>query len=108
MLRPWRADDVDAYWAAVQDPLLQQWNEAGSPSRDDIAARLARLADWSAGRHASFAVVRGDVLLGSVSLYEIDLAQGEGDIGYWMLLAWLPGMFAGILLERITYRPTGR
>ena len=83
VLRPWRADDVDAYWAAVQDPLLQQWNEAGSPSRDDIAARLARLADWSAGRHASFAVVRDDVLLGSVSLYEIDLAQGEGDIGYW-------------------------
>jgi hypothetical protein len=36
------------------------------------------------------------------------IAAGQGEIGYAMLLAWLPGMFAGILMERITYRPAGR
>ena len=34
------------------------------------------------------------------------IAGGRGEIGYAMLIAWLPAMFAGILIERITYRPT--
>ena len=33
------------------------------------------------------------------------IAAGQGEVGYAMLIAWLPGMFAGILIERITYKP---
>ena len=33
------------------------------------------------------------------------IAGGKGELGYAMLIAWLPGVFAGILIERITYRP---
>ena len=87
LLRPWRDDDVDAVWAATQDPLLRQWNDAGSQSADDVRALLGRRADWSAGDHASFAVVTGDGLLGAVSLHSIDRGQGDAEIGYWTVAA---------------------
>ena len=83
LLRPWRADDVDAVWAAVQDPELRRWNDTGSDSLDGVRAMLARRADWSAGDHCSWAVEDGGVLVGSVSLHAIDRAQGDAEIGYW-------------------------
>jgi hypothetical protein len=36
------------------------------------------------------------------------IAAGRGEVGYAMLIAWLPGMFAGILIERIMYKPVQR
>jgi RimJ/RimL family protein N-acetyltransferase len=85
LLRPWRADDVAAVWAAGQDPALRQWNDSGTSSPDDVRASLTRRADWSGGDHASFAVVAaaGGHLLGSVSLHAIDRAQGDAELGYW-------------------------
>jgi RimJ/RimL family protein N-acetyltransferase len=89
LLRPWRADDVDAVWAAVQDPEIRQWNGTGSGSRDDVARMLAGRRDWSGGDHASWAVVdaAGGELLGSVSLHSIDPAQADAEIGYWTVPA---------------------
>jgi RimJ/RimL family protein N-acetyltransferase len=85
LLRPWREDDVDAVWTAVQDPALRRWNDTGSGSRDDVRVMLARRRDWSGGDHASFAVVGAVAgeLLGSVSLHSIDRARGDAEIGYW-------------------------
>jgi RimJ/RimL family protein N-acetyltransferase len=83
LLRPWRADDADDVWAAMQDPALRRWNDTGSGSRDSVVAVLARRADWSAGDHASFAVVAGTTLVGSISLHAIDRVQGDAEIGYW-------------------------
>jgi RimJ/RimL family protein N-acetyltransferase len=88
-LRPWRADDLDAYWAALQDPDLRLWNGSGVESRDDLAAMLARRRDWSAGDHASWAVVDATTgeLLGSVSVHRIDRTEADAEIGYWTLPA---------------------
>jgi RimJ/RimL family protein N-acetyltransferase len=85
LLRPWREDDVPAVWVALQDPAIRLWNGAGSDSRDDVVAMLARRADWGAGDHASFAMTRAadGELLGSVSLHSIDPVQGDAEIGYW-------------------------
>lgn len=83
-LRPWRAGDVDAVWAALQDPAIRLWNGGGVGSRDETAALVARRADWESGAHASWAVVgSGDGLLASVSLHSIDAVQGDAQIGYW-------------------------
>jgi RimJ/RimL family protein N-acetyltransferase len=87
LLRPWREDDADAVWTAVQDPALRRWNDTGSGSREDVTALLARRRDWSAGDHASFAVVSAAELLGSVSLHSIDRTQGNAEIGYWTVPA---------------------
>src|SRR5919199_2484428 len=89
LLRPWREDDVDAAWAALQDPAIRLWNGTGSGSREEAAALLARRADWSAGDHASWAVVDAadGTLLGSVSVHAIDPHQGTAEIGYWTVPA---------------------
>jgi RimJ/RimL family protein N-acetyltransferase len=97
LLRPWRADDLDAAWAALQDPEVRRWNDAGTASRASAAGMLARRRDWSGGDHASGAVVAagggvggsraGGQLLGSVSLHSVDLVQGDAEIGYWTVPA---------------------
>jgi RimJ/RimL family protein N-acetyltransferase len=86
LLRPWRPGDVDAVWAAFQDPELRRWNSsAGSPA--ETAALLARRADWSGGDHCSWAVVAGEQLLAAVSVHAIDREQGDADVGYWTVPA---------------------
>ncbi len=87
VLRPWRADDVDAVWSSLQDPDTRLWNGGGVNSREDAAALVARRADWSTGDHASWAVVAGDVVVGSVSLHSIDPGQGDAEVGYWTTAA---------------------
>jgi RimJ/RimL family protein N-acetyltransferase len=85
LLRPWREDDVDAYWAAMHDPLSIRWNGSGAESRDAVAAMLARRRDWSAGDHASWAVTDAAAgeLLGGVSLHRIDREREDAELGYW-------------------------
>ncbi len=87
LLRPWREDDLTAVWTARQDPLLRRWNHSGADTPEEVERLLARWADWGEGDHASFAVVSGPVLLGSVSLHSIDLPQGDAEIGYWTVAA---------------------
>jgi RimJ/RimL family protein N-acetyltransferase len=83
-LRPWHTDDVEAVWAAFQDPDIRLWNGGGVQSRADALALLGRRLDWSSGDHASWAVVDGDdALLGSVSLHSIDRLGNDAQIGYW-------------------------
>ncbi|MGY1633160.1 GNAT family N-acetyltransferase [Geodermatophilus sp. SYSU D01186] len=88
-LRTWRADDADDVLAAMQDPLLCRWNAVPATTRDDAVAFLRRRADWSAGDHASWAVVDAGTgtLLGSVSLHSIDRVQAGASVGYWTMPA---------------------
>jgi RimJ/RimL family protein N-acetyltransferase len=84
-LRPWRQDDVDDTWAALQDPDIRLWNGNGSTSREEAAALVVGRSDWSSGSHASWAVVDADTgaFLGSVSVHSIDEHQADAEIGYW-------------------------
>jgi RimJ/RimL family protein N-acetyltransferase len=51
--------------------------------RADAEGLVARRADWSSGDHASWAVVDGSGVVGSVSLHSIDAVQNDAEIGYW-------------------------
>jgi len=84
-LRPWRMADVDAVWAALQDPDIRLWNGGGVTSRVEAAALVGRRLDWSSGDHASWAVTdaRTGVVLGSVSLHSVDAVQNDAEVGYW-------------------------
>jgi RimJ/RimL family protein N-acetyltransferase len=86
LLRPWRDADVEAYWAALQDPAIRIWSGPVAGSREAAAAVVARRRDWSAGDHASWCIAAGTdgALLGSVSLHRIDLDQRDAEIGYWI------------------------
>jgi hypothetical protein len=63
--------------------------------------RAEKPGRWSRNGLLGIATLSTMVMAGTI-------AAGKGEIGYSMLIAWLPGMFAGILVERITYRPTQR
>jgi hypothetical protein len=70
-----------------------------------MVQRTSRVAEkpgrWSRNGLLGIGTISTMVMAGTI-------AAGKGEIGYAMLVAWLPGMFAGILIERITYRPTQR
>jgi [ribosomal protein S5]-alanine N-acetyltransferase len=82
VLRPWRADDLDALVVAIDDPEIGRWMpKIPHPySPEAGAAYLAR----SAGREGRFAIVAaGDrTLLGGISL--VPKRWGRAEIGYWI------------------------
>ena len=84
-VRPWLPEDLDAGWAALQDPAVRLWNGSGAGSREEAAVWLARRSEGE--DHVSRAVVdRADgALVGSVSLHSIDVAQQDAEIGYWVV-----------------------
>jgi RimJ/RimL family protein N-acetyltransferase len=84
LLRPWRDDDADAYWAALESPGGRLWHGSTLATRDDLRAGLARRRDWTTGDHASWALVGGSDLLGSISVHRIDRDQDDAEIGYWI------------------------
>jgi RimJ/RimL family protein N-acetyltransferase len=84
LLRPWREEDADAYWTALESPGGRLWHGSTMQSRDDVVATLGRRRDWSTGEHASWALVDGAELLGSISLHQIDREQDDGELGYWI------------------------
>lgn len=84
-LRPWRADDAPAVFAACQDPEIQRWTQVPVP----YTARDAELfvgeiapATWAEGG-ALFAVepAEGSSLIGSIGLFPP--RDGVAQAGYW-------------------------
>ena len=86
-LRPWRDSDGDEIAAAITDPEILQWNWFAGEGDTEAIARswLRSRADWSDGKHASFATTDSTTgeLLGGVSLHSLDLETRTGEIGYW-------------------------
>jgi RimJ/RimL family protein N-acetyltransferase len=88
LLRPWRDDDVDAYWAALESPGGRLWHGSTTTTRDEVAALLAQRRDWTPGDRASWcAAGPAGELLGSLTLFHIDLDQRDAEIGYWIVPA---------------------
>jgi RimJ/RimL family protein N-acetyltransferase len=84
LLRPWREEDADPYWAALQSPGGRLWHGSAMSTRDELLATVARRRDWTLGDHASWVLVDGAGLLGSISVHRIDRDQEDGEIGYWI------------------------
>jgi RimJ/RimL family protein N-acetyltransferase len=84
-LRPWRAGDVPAVFAACQDDEIQRWTEVPVPyRREDAEAFVGEVAAaaWAAGG-AQFAVEATDdgALVGAMTLFPP--RDGVGTAGYW-------------------------
>ncbi|MGY1704332.1 GNAT family N-acetyltransferase [Geodermatophilus sp. SYSU D00697] len=87
-LRPWRADDVPAVFAALQDPACRLWSGAGTVSREDAALMVRVRMDPALEDRAAWAVVDpAGALLASVSLHSIDRGRGDAEVGYWTVPA---------------------
>jgi RimJ/RimL family protein N-acetyltransferase len=84
LLRQWREEDADAYWAALESPGGRLWHGSTFLTPDDVVATVVRRRDWTTGDHASWALVGEGGLLGSISVHRIDREQEDGEIGYWI------------------------
>jgi RimJ/RimL family protein N-acetyltransferase len=81
--------DVAALQAAFADPDIEAWNPAPAAGEDPVewvTEWYRRRNDWATGEHMSWAVRDDDdALVGSVSLFHVDLDQGDTELGYWVL-----------------------
>ncbi|WP_031162059.1 GNAT family N-acetyltransferase [Streptomyces durhamensis] len=86
LLRPWRAEDAPAVYAAMQDPVMQQWHLRSADSVAEVAGWIERWQTyWAAEQGAQWAVVHEatDELLGRMALRQLLLGDGCAEIAYW-------------------------
>jgi RimJ/RimL family protein N-acetyltransferase len=78
------ADDVDAIFAACQDPDVQRYTTVPSPYRREHAVGFVAKATawWESGSETTWAVRANGALAGMVGLHR--LGRGDGELGYWM------------------------
>lgn len=94
------ADDVEAVFAACQDPRIQAWVPIPVPyAPGDARDFTTRVSDdgWGAGTDLVWTIRTGGSLAGVVGLHRI--AHGGADIGYWMVAGFRG---RGILTEACT------
>lgn len=87
-LRPFTPDDVDAVYAACQDPDIQRWTQVPAPyQRSDAEFFVNRLSPdgWRQDMEYPFAVepVEGGPLIAAAGLH----LRGEGirEVGFWQV-----------------------
>lgn len=84
-LSPPVESDVDAIWAACQDPDIQRYTTVPSPYElrhaEEFVVKVA--AEWASGAHLTWAVRHGSMLAGMIGLYRLD-GRGAGELGFWI------------------------
>jgi RimJ/RimL family protein N-acetyltransferase len=89
-LRPWREADVPGKLMAFNDPVVQRFSWSGSGEYTeadayDYFAEQARARECGTALTVALADPEdGAVVLGGAALYDVDLAQGNAGIGYWL------------------------
>ncbi len=85
-LRPWTSDDTSWLYRACQDAEIQRWTRVPTPYTAGEAAAFvtAHARPQPEPDSAFFAIARTETgeLLGSISYNHI--ADGRGEIGYWV------------------------
>lgn len=79
--------DIDAIFAACQDPEIPRWTTLPSPyTRGHAEGFVDLIAQWWAdGSQTIWGVFHDDVLVGVVGLHRITSLTGDGstELGYW-------------------------
>jgi RimJ/RimL family protein N-acetyltransferase len=87
VLRPWRAEDAPAVAEAYSEPGIRRWHVRSmtvGEARTWIDSWPGRWARESGG---GWAIAGESGLLGQISLRRLDLADGLGEVSYWVLPA---------------------
>ncbi|MGY1857900.1 GNAT family N-acetyltransferase [Modestobacter sp. SYSU DS0290] len=88
VLRPYRPDDVDAVFAACQDPDIGRWIPAVGPSygRADAATWVTREApgERQAGTGLTVAIEADGEVVGSTGVHRINQHPLGPEVGYWI------------------------
>jgi len=89
-LRPWLPSDAATVLAAYADPGIRHWHRRGIASVDEARELIARWNHgWGSETTACWAVLHGEgaEVAGRVTIRDIDLELGQGEVGYWVLPA---------------------
>jgi [ribosomal protein S5]-alanine N-acetyltransferase len=87
-LRPWLPSDATTVLAAYADPDIRHWHRRGVASEDEARELIARWNHgWAGETTACWAVLAGGSaeIAGRVTIRDIDLDVGQGEVGYWVL-----------------------
>jgi ribosomal-protein-alanine N-acetyltransferase len=87
VLRPWQASDAPAVAAAYSEPSIQHWH-VRSMTEDEAGAWISSWPGrWTEESGGGWAVAGAAGLLGQISLRRLCLADGLGEVSYWVVPA---------------------
>jgi RimJ/RimL family protein N-acetyltransferase len=87
-LRPWVRADAPSLVAAYQDPAIQLWHARAMADVAEAAAWVdSRHEHWVQEAAGDWAVESDGVVVGRTALHHLDLHEGGGEVGYWVLPA---------------------
>jgi RimJ/RimL family protein N-acetyltransferase len=84
-LRPWESSDVPVLLEAYRDPAIAQWHVRSMTEQEADRWVETRAERWANETGADWAVVEKDTVLGRVGLRRMNLAEGYGEVAYWVL-----------------------
>ena len=87
VLRPWRAADARAVAEAYSEPGIQRWHARSMTEEEARAWVDSWSGRWARESGAGWAVAGASGLLGQISLRRLNLADGIGEVSYWVLPA---------------------
>ncbi|MET4225621.1 GNAT family N-acetyltransferase [Oerskovia enterophila] len=87
-LRPWALADAPTLLAAYQDDAIQLWHARAMEDIDEAEAWIvSRHESWTHEVAGDWAVESEGAVVGRVALHHLDLHEGGGEVGYWVLPA---------------------
>lgn len=86
-LRPFAQADATDLSTAYADPEIRRW-QCRSMTPDEATAWIAeRSSRWWSESGIDWAVISGGALVGRLGLRWVNLAEGEGEVVYWVVPA---------------------
>ncbi len=86
VLRPWTPDDWPVVVAAHADPAIRYWHARVVTDEAEAVEWIAqRSGAWAQETGAEWVVEDRSAVVGRVAVYHLDLHDGVGEVGYWVL-----------------------
>lgn len=87
-VRPWTRADAPTVFAAYQDGAIQRWHARTMADVAEAEAWIdSRHEGWALETAGDWAVESDGVVVGRIALHHLDLHDGGGEVGYWVLPA---------------------
>jgi RimJ/RimL family protein N-acetyltransferase len=104
VLRPWEPSDAPVFLAAYRDPEIRRWHTRRPGSEEQVREWFDDYRHgWARETGANWAVTRdGAEVLGRIAIGTVNLADGVGGCGYWVLPA---ARGAGVASRALAHAP---
>jgi RimJ/RimL family protein N-acetyltransferase len=85
VLRPWREEDAATLARAYADPDIRRWHLRSMDEDEALLWMRARHEMWQTDTAGDWVVIEGGEPAGRASVHNLDLREGSGEAGYWVL-----------------------